>query len=115
MPNRPKKSKLRGFPGGPEGKTLSSNAGGEGLIPGWRAKLSHALEPKNQDIRQKEYCNKFNKDFKNVHIKKILKKKKVNKLAYVAGSRESKKRGAMDEVKVVTRASQSFYLLLQMR
>ena len=33
MPNRPKKSKLRGFPGGPEVKTLSSNAGGEGLIP----------------------------------------------------------------------------------
>ena len=76
MPNRPKKSKLRGFPGGPEVKTLSSNAGGEGLIPGWRAKLSHALGPKNQNVRQKQYCKKFNKDFKNAHIKK---KKKTNK------------------------------------
>ena len=33
---------------------------------------------KNQNIKQKQYCNKFNKDFKKlVHIKKkILKKKK---------------------------------------
>ena len=32
---------------------------------------------KNQNIRQKQYCNKFNKDFKNGPLqKKILKKKK---------------------------------------
>ena len=27
-------------------------------------------------MKQKQYCNKFNKEFKMVHIKKILKKKK---------------------------------------
>ena len=26
-------------------------------------------------IKQKQYCNKFNKVFKNIHIKKIFKKK----------------------------------------
>ena len=51
------------FPGGPVVKTLPSNAGGEGSIPGGRAKIPHALQPKNQNIKQKQYCNKFNKDF----------------------------------------------------
>ena len=45
-------------------KTLPSNAGGVGLIPGRGAKIPHAW-PKNQNIKQKQYCNKFNKDFKN--------------------------------------------------
>ena len=32
---------------------------------------------KRQDIKQKQYCNKFNKDFKNgLHQKKIFKKKR---------------------------------------
>ena len=30
---------------------------------------------KNKNIKQKQYCSKFNKDFKKVHIKKIFKKK----------------------------------------
>ena len=46
-------------------KTLPSNAGGEDSIPGGGAKIPHALQPKNQNIKQKQYCNKFNKDFKN--------------------------------------------------
>ena len=46
-------------------KTLPSNAGGMGSIPGWGAKIPHASRPKNQNIKQKRYCNKFNKDFKN--------------------------------------------------
>ena len=46
-------------------KTLPSKAGGVGLIPGWEAKISHASWPTNQNIKQKQYCNKFNKDFKN--------------------------------------------------
>ena len=33
-------------PGGPVVKTLPSNAGGVGLIPGWGAKIPHALWPK---------------------------------------------------------------------
>ena len=54
----------RDFPG-PVVKTSSSNAGGAGLIPGQGAKIPHASRPKNQNIKQKQYCNKFNKDFKN--------------------------------------------------
>ena len=53
------------FPGGPVVKTSPSNAGGAGSIPGWGAKIPHASWPKNQNIKQKQYCNKFNKDFKN--------------------------------------------------
>ena len=46
-------------------KTLPSNAEGVGLIPGQGAKIPHASQPKNQNIKQKQYCNNFNKDFKN--------------------------------------------------
>ena len=42
----------------------SSNTGGAGSIPGQEAKIPHALQPKSQNIKQKQYCNKFNKDFK---------------------------------------------------
>ena len=66
------------FPGGSVVRTLPSNAGVAGLIPGWGAKIPRALWPKNQTIKEKQYCNKFNKDFKNSphQKKKILKKKK---------------------------------------
>ena len=86
------KRQHRDFPGGPVVKTSSSNAGCAGSIPGRRAKISHALEPKNQNIKQKQYCNKFNKDFKNngPH-QKILKKKKeykwMNKMWYIHNNR----------------------------
>ena len=53
------------FTGGPVVKTSPSNAGGVGSIPGQGAKIPRALGPKNQNIKQKQYCNKFNKDFKN--------------------------------------------------
>ena len=46
-------------------KTSPSSAGGVSLIPDLGAKISHALQPKNQNIKQKQYCNKFNEDFKN--------------------------------------------------
>ena len=55
----------QGLPGRPVVETSPSNAGGVGSIPGWGAKISHALQPKNQNIKRKQYCNKFNKDFKN--------------------------------------------------
>ena len=45
-------------------KTLPSNAGTVGSIPGQGAKISHALWPKNQSVEQRQYCNKLNKDFK---------------------------------------------------
>ena len=56
---------MEAVPGGPVVKMSPSNAGGAGSIPGWGARIPHALGPKNQNIKQKHYCNKFNKDFKN--------------------------------------------------
>jgi len=43
--------KKGGFPGGPVVKTLPSNAGGVGVIPGQEAKIPHASQPKNQNIK----------------------------------------------------------------
>ena len=49
------------------GRGASSN-------PGQGVKIPHALGPKKQNIRQKRYCNIFNKDFQNgPHQKKNLK------------------------------------------
>ena len=52
---------MRDFPGGPVVKTSLSNAEGEGLILGLGTKISHGQNTKI--IKQKQYCNKFNKDF----------------------------------------------------
>ena len=51
----------RDFPDGPMVKTSSSNTGGVGLILGRRAKIPHTLGPENQNMKQKQYCNKFRK------------------------------------------------------
>ena len=59
-----RKPHTRDFSGGPVVKTSPSNAGGVGSIPGQGAKIPHALQPKNQNMKQKQYCNKFNKNFK---------------------------------------------------
>ena len=65
------------FPGGPVVRTAPSNAGGAGSISGWGAKIPRASQPKDQSIKQKQYCNKFNKDFKNgLHQKKSKKNHK---------------------------------------
>ena len=53
------------FPEGPVVKTSISNAWGAGSVPGWGAKIPHVSQPKNQNIEQKQYCNKSNTDFKN--------------------------------------------------
>ena len=45
-------------------KTSPSNAGGAGSIPGPGAKIPHASRLKNQNLKQKQYCNKLNEDFK---------------------------------------------------
>ena len=44
-----------------------------GSIPGQGAKIPHASWPKSQNIKQKKYCNKFNKGLKMIHHRKILK------------------------------------------
>ena len=47
-------------------KTSPFNARGAGSIPGWGAMLPHASrQKKKQNIKQKQYYNKLNKDFKN--------------------------------------------------
>ena len=51
--------------------------GDAGSIPGEGTKILHASRPKSQNIKQKQYCNKFNKGFKNgPHKKRILKMKR---------------------------------------
>ena len=54
-------------------KTLLYSAGGAGLILG---RELTSLMMKHENIKQKQYCNKFNKDFKKngPHLKKIFKK-----------------------------------------
>ena len=42
-------------------------------------KILHASGPKHQTIKQKQYGNKFSKDFKDVPYKKIFKKKNKGK------------------------------------
>ena len=37
--------------------------GGMDPIPDQRAKIPRASQPKNQSMQQKQYCNKFHKDF----------------------------------------------------
>ena len=54
-------------------KTSPSNEGASDLIPGGGAEIPYALWPKNQNIKQKQYCNKFNKDFKNSSYQTIYK------------------------------------------
>ena len=57
-------------------RLFTSNAGYTGSVPCWGAKISIASWPKNQSMKQKQYCDKFNKDFKNdPHQKRKLKKK----------------------------------------
>ena len=53
---------------------LPMNAGGAGSILDWEAKSPHAFQPKTQNIKQKQYYNKFNKDSKNDPHQKKKKK-----------------------------------------
>ena len=68
------------FAGGPTVKTLPSNAGGGGSIPGPEAKIPLPLSQKNQSKKQKQWCNKFNKDFKNdLHQKNLYRKERLSR------------------------------------
>ena len=59
------------FPGGLVVKTSPLSVGSRGSIPGQvRAKIPHATQAKNKNRKQKQYCNKFNKDFKNGPLQK---------------------------------------------
>ena len=59
-----KKTLAWDFPSHPVVKT-SLNVGGAGSIPGRRAEIPYASEPKNQNMKQKQCCSKFNKNFEN--------------------------------------------------
>ena len=62
---------MEGLPGGPVNLPMQGVAGS---IPGQGAEIPNASGSKNEKIKQKQYCNKVNKDFKNgSHQKKIFK------------------------------------------
>ena len=63
------------FTGGSVIKNSPSSARRARLIPGQGTKIPHASRPKHQNIKQKQYCNKFNKDFKTDLDQQNLKKK----------------------------------------
>ena len=83
------------FLGGPVVKTSPSNAGGEGLIPDWGTKIPCALQTKNQNIKQQQQCNVFNKHVKNGSHKKtnkiFLKRVKPGDVNFIGKEEESVK------------------------
>ena len=52
--------RFRDIPG-----TSPSNAGRARSVSGWGARIPRASQPKKQNIKQKQYCNRFSKDFQN--------------------------------------------------
>ena len=66
----------RDFPGSPVAEASPSN---EGVwVQSLVAKISHATWSINQTVKQKQYCNKFNSDFKNgVHPKNLKNNKNI--------------------------------------
>ena len=50
------------------------------MIPGQGAGIPHASWPKDQNIKQKQYCNKFNKEFKNGPHHKFLERYNLPRL-----------------------------------
>ena len=66
------KGKCWDFDGPPLVKTSPSHAGGAGTIPGWGG-MPHSQKP---NIKQKQYCNKFNSDLESnwglLHCRWIL-------------------------------------------
>ena len=53
------------FPGNLVVETSPSNVEGMGWSPGQEATLIHVSWPKHANIKHKQYCKKFNKDFNN--------------------------------------------------
>ena len=54
----------RDFSGGLVVESSPSSAGGVSSMPGQEARIPHASGPKKPNMKQKQHCNKFNKDFK---------------------------------------------------
>ena len=70
-----------GFPGDLVVKMSPPNAGGAGSTPGQGTETPHRSWLKNQNIKQKQYCNSLNKDFwkNDPHQKKTNKQKTLKK------------------------------------
>ena len=64
------RNKYWDFPGGRVVKTSPSNAGDADSLLDGGAQIPHSSQPKNLNRKQKQSCNKFNKDFKNGPLKK---------------------------------------------
>ena len=62
---KPFKISVRDFPGCPVVKNSPSNSGGAGLTLGLGVPQGQKQKKKQKNIKQKECCNKFNKNFKN--------------------------------------------------
>ena len=60
FPKLSEKGEMQDFPRSPVVKISPSNAGVAGLIPGQETKNPGILGPKNENMKQKQYCNKFN-------------------------------------------------------
>ena len=59
------------FPSHPVVGTLPSSTGGAGSIPGQGdSRPKKKKKPKNPNLKKMQYCHKFNKDLKMVHIKR---------------------------------------------
>ena len=64
------------FPSGPVVKTLPSNAVGRGSNSGPGTMFPPVFWPENQNIKQKQYYNKFDKDFIKWSTSCLLKKER---------------------------------------
>ena len=77
-------------------KTLPSDAGSVGSIPGRGAKIPCALPPKNKNLKQKRYCNKYTEDFKNgLHQKK---KKNLWNIGHKTNLNKFQRRDIMESI-----------------
>ena len=63
-------------------KTPPSNVGYGGSIPGLGSKIPHKTL---KNIKQKQYCNKFSKNFENGPYKKIFKKSLLSPFCFPRG------------------------------
>ena len=69
-------TKCGDFPSSPVLKTSPSTARGVGSIPGWGAKIPHALQPKkNQNIKKEAILWQIQKILNMAHTKYIFFKK----------------------------------------
>ena len=71
----PSSKKSIDFPSSPVVRSLPSNERGVGSIPGQGSGIPRASRPKRQNMKQKQYWNKCNKDFENgLHQKNLFRK-----------------------------------------